>query len=95
MNTRIGPTFFPAIQISLRFFQTLEALAFERSFLRVSDTRFHFSFAIGIFNPARHSHDAVVCEHISKEWIESGIVNVRNDDSFAQIIENYQTRTPT
>ena len=68
---------------------------FQRSFLRVSDTRFYFSFAIGIFNPARHSHDAVVCEHISKQRVECGIVNVRNDDFLAQIIENYQTRTPT
>jgi hypothetical protein len=81
--TRICPAFFPAIQISLRFFQTLEAQTFERSFLCVSDTRFYFSFSIGIFNPARHGHDAVVGEHIPKEWIESGIVDVRYDDSLA------------
>src|SRR5208282_1537823 len=95
MNARIGPTFFPAIQISLRFFQTLEALAFEWSFLRVSDTRFYFPLAIGIFNPARHRHHAVVCEHIAKKWIECGIVDVRNEDSLAQIIEHHDARTPT
>jgi hypothetical protein len=61
----------------------------------VSDTRFHFSFAIGIFNPAGHGHDAVVCEHIPKEWIESGIVDVRYDDSLAQIIEHHDARAPT
>src|SRR5579864_3077004 len=95
MNARIGPAFFPTIQIRLRFLQTLEALAFERSFLCVSDTRFHFSFSIGIFNPARHGHRAVVCKHIPKKWIESGIVDVRYDDSLAQIIEHHDARTPT
>jgi len=95
MNARIRPTFFPTIQIGLRFFQTLEAQAFERSLLRVSDTCFHFSFAIGIFNPARHGHDTVMCEHVPKKWIESGIVDVRNEDSFTKIIENHQARAPT
>jgi hypothetical protein len=35
-----------------------------------------------------------LCEHVPKKWIESGIVDVRNDDSFTEIIENhhgYQT----
>ena len=80
---------------SLRFFQTFEAQSFERSFLSVSDARFHFPFAIGIFDPAGHGHDAVVRKHIPKEWIESGIVDVRNDDALAQIIENHHARTPT
>jgi len=72
-----------------------EAQSFEWSFLCVSDTGFHFSFAIGIFNPARHGHDPVVCEHIAKQGVENGIVDVRNDDSLAQIIEHHQARTPT
>ena len=37
MNARIRPAFFPAIQIRLRFLQTLEAHPFERGFLRVAD----------------------------------------------------------
>jgi hypothetical protein len=64
----------------------------ENSF-SVSDTRFYFSFTIGVFNPARHGYNAVVRQHIPKKWVESGIVDIRNDDSFAQIVENYQTRT--
>ena len=95
MDTRIGPARFPAIEIRLRFFQALEAQSFERSFLCVPHARFHFPFAIGIFDPARHGHDAVVCEHIPKQWIESGIVDVRSDDALAQIIENHDARTPT
>jgi hypothetical protein len=89
MNARICPTFFPTIQINLCFFQTLKAQSFERSLLRVSDTCFHFSFAIGIFNPARHGHNTVMCEHVPKKWIERGIVDVRNGDSFTEIIENH------
>jgi len=37
MDARVGPAFFPAIQILLRFFQPLEAHPFERRFLRVAD----------------------------------------------------------
>src|SRR6266446_6818766 len=61
----------------------------------MSDPCFHFSFAIGILNPAGHGHNTVVREHIPKEWIESGIVNISNDDSLAQIIEHHDARTPT
>ena len=95
MNARIGPAFFPTIQRALRFLQTLEAQTFERSLLRVSDTCFHFSFAIGIFNPAGHGHDAVVCQHIPKEWIESRVVDVSDDYALAEIIEYHDARTPT
>ena len=37
VDARIGPVRFPAIQIGLRLFQTLEALSFQRSFLGVAD----------------------------------------------------------
>ena len=37
VNARVGPARFPAIQVSLRFFQALKALTFERSFLRMTD----------------------------------------------------------
>jgi hypothetical protein len=37
MDARVRPALFPTIQIRLRFFQTLEALPFERRFLRVAD----------------------------------------------------------
>jgi hypothetical protein len=95
MNARICPTFFPAIQMGLRLLQTLEAQTFERGLLCVSDTRFHFSFAIGILDPAGHGHHAVVCEHIPKEWVKSRIVDVSDDYALPQIVENHQARTPT
>src|SRR5579863_9910601 len=37
VNPRIGPEFFPAIQMGLRFFQTLEAEPFQRRFLGMAD----------------------------------------------------------
>ena len=67
MNARIRPTFFPTIQIGLRLFQTFEAHPFERSSLGVTDAGFHFSFAIRILDPARQRHQAIMCEHISKQ----------------------------
>ena len=50
VNARIGPARFPLIQIRLSLFQAFEAHSFQRRFLRVADTGFHFPFAIGISN---------------------------------------------
>ena len=48
VDARVGPALFPVIEMSLGFFQSLEAQAFQRCFLRVTDARFDFAFAIGI-----------------------------------------------
>ena len=62
MNARVGPVSFPAIQISLRIFQALEALAFERSFLRMTDARLDLAFAIRVLHSAWKRCDAVVLQ---------------------------------
>jgi hypothetical protein len=36
-----------------------------------------------------------VGEHIAKQWINRGIVNVRNQDAFFQVVENDDPRTTT
>ena len=64
VDARVGPAQFPVIEIGLSFLQAFKALSFERCFLRVADTGFHFPFAIGILDPARHGHHAIVREHI-------------------------------
>ena len=51
---------FPVIQIGLRLFQALEALPFQRCFLRVADAGFDFPFAIGISHAAWQRDGAVV-----------------------------------
>ena len=79
---------FPVIEVGLGFFQTLEAQAFQRCFLRVADAGFDFAFAIGILNAAGHGHRAVVREHIAIERIQSGIVNVGDEHALAQIVEH-------
>ena len=61
----------------------------------MSDRCFHFSFAIGILNPAGHGHDTVVRKHIPKKWVESGIVNVRSEHALAQIVEHYNAHAAT
>lgn len=48
VNARIGPVRFPAVQIRMRFFQALEALAFERSVLGVADSALDLALAIRI-----------------------------------------------
>ena len=49
----------------------------------MADPRFHFPFAIRIFDPARQRHDTIVCEDISKQWIEDRIVDVSTQYTFS------------
>ena len=95
MDARVGPAFFPAVEIPLRFFQALEAHPFERGSLGVADPRFHFPFAIRILDPARQRHHAVVREHISKQWVDGGIVDVGNRYTFPQVVQNDHSRGTT
>jgi hypothetical protein len=78
-----------------RFLQALETHPFERRSLGVADPRFHFPFAIRILDPARQRHHAVVCEHVSKQWVDGGIVDIGNRHAFLQVVENYDSRTTT
>ena len=82
----------PVIEISLGFLQALEALALERRFLRMADPGFDFTFAIRISDAAGHGHHAVVGQHIAIERIERGIVDVRREHAFAQIVEHHDAR---
>ena len=87
MDTSIRPALFPAIEVRLRFFQTLEAHPFERGSLGMADAGLHFPFAIGILDPARQSHHTVVREYISEQRVDGGIVEVGNRHPFFQVVE--------
>jgi hypothetical protein len=54
----------------------------------VPDARFDFAFAIRIADATRQGDHAVVREHIAIQGIERGIVDVRGDDAFAEIVED-------
>src|SRR5438445_8418866 len=95
VDAGIVTTSLPMVQISLRFFQALEAFSLERCFLGVSDGGLDFSFSIGIFDPARQGDHAVVGEDVAIEWIQSGIVDVGDEHAFAQVIEHDDTGTTT
>ena len=88
MDAGVGPALFPAIEISLGFFQSLEAQTFEWRFLRVTDTGLDFAFAIWILDAARHGDGAVVGEHIAIERVERRIVDVGDEHALAQIVEH-------
>jgi hypothetical protein len=83
VDARVGPALFPVIEVGLGFFQTLEAQAFQRCSLCMTDARFDFAFAVGILNAARHGHRAVVREHVAIKRIQRGIVNVGDEHTFA------------
>ena len=95
MNPRIGPAFFPAIQMSLRFFQTLEAEPFQRSFLRMADARLHLAFSIRILNAARHGDGAIMGQDVAVQRVERWIVDVGREHAFAQVVEHNHSRCST
>src|SRR5215204_6315928 len=93
VNARISPVCFPAIEISLCCFQTLEALAFEWCFLRMAHPGFNLTFSIGIFDATRQCDYTVMGQHVTIKWVECGIVNVRLEYSFTQIVEHHDSDT--
>ena len=90
----LAQLFLPTVEISLCFFQTLEAFTFERSFLGMADSCFHFAFAIGILNATGQCHRAVESKHISKQWIDGRIVDVGLEHTFTQIVEDDDPLVP-
>jgi hypothetical protein len=92
VDAGVGPALFPVIEVGLGLFQALEALPLERSFLRVSDAGFDFTFAIRVSDSARHSHHAVVRQHVAVERIDRRIVDVGCEDALAQVVEHHHTR---
>ncbi len=87
VDTRVGPVRFPAIEVGLRLIERLETQAAERCLLRVPDARFDLALAIGIADTTRQRDGAVVCEDIAIERIERGVVDVRGEDAFLEIVE--------
>ena len=94
VDARVGPAFFPAVEVGLGFLQALEAQAFQGCSLRMADAGFDFAFPIRILNAARHGHRAVVREHITIEGIQSGIVKVGDEHALAQIVEDHDACGP-
>jgi len=95
VDARIGPTRLPMVQVSLRFFQTLKPLSFERRFLGMADAGFDLTFSIWVSHPTGHGDHAIVGQQIAIERIERGIVNVRSEHALAQIVEHYNAHAAT
>ena len=45
-------------------------------------------FAIGVADAARQGDDAVVGQHVAVERIECGVVDVRGEDAFLEVVEH-------
>jgi hypothetical protein len=85
VNACVGPAFFPLIQVVLRFFDAFEALPFELSLQRVTDTAFTLPLRSG--SPTRQGMDcAVVCQHIAVERVQRGIVNIGFEHALTQVV---------
>src|ERR1017187_3461845 len=88
MDARIGPARFPLIQVILRCLETFEAETFQRCLLRVPDSALDLSLPVRMPNPAWQGYRAVMPEHIAIQRIECGVVYIRGENAFAQIIED-------
>src|SRR5262249_20666220 len=89
---RIGPAFLPAVEVSLGFFQTLEAKSLQRRLLCVSNSGFDLAFAVRVLYAAGQSNRAIVMEHVPIQRVERGIIHIGREHTLAQIIENDNTR---
>jgi hypothetical protein len=95
VDSRVGPSFFPVVEISLRRLHRFEAQAFERSLLCVPDAGFHFALAIRVGDRARQGRGVVVLEHVRVQRIERRVVNVGLQNALGQIVEHHHTRRAT
>ena len=91
MDARVGPAFLRVIQVGLRLFQALEALALQRRLFGMANAGFDFTFSIWILS-ARQGDHAVVCQNIAIQWIQTGIVDVGDQNTFFQIVQNHDSR---
>ena len=83
MDARVRPTFFPAVEIGLSFFQALEAQSLQRRLLRVAHARLDFALTIRILDATRHGNGTVVGEHVTVERIQGGVVDVGDEHALA------------
>ena len=80
------------IEVGLRLVDGFETEPLQRCLLGVTDTRFDLALPIRISDTAGQRDDAVVGQHVTVEWIELGVVYVRLDDAFAQVVEDDDAR---
>jgi hypothetical protein len=54
----------------------------------VPDAGFDLALAIGVADATRERDDTVVREHVAVERIEGGVVDIRREDAFLEIVED-------
>jgi hypothetical protein len=79
----------------LSFFQTFEAQPLQWRLLGMGNARFHFALAIWILHAARQSDSSTVLQQIAVQRIDRGVVDIRREHTFAQIVQHHDTRGPT
>ena len=95
MDARVGPARFPLIQVILRLLETFETETFQRCLFRVPDSALDLSLPVRMPDPAWQGYRTVVPEHVAIQRIECGVVYVRRENAFAQIIEHNHTSDTT
>ena len=88
VDAGIGPAPLPAVEIRLSDVEPLEAEAAQRRLLGVADGRLDLALAIGIADAAWQGDDAVVGQHVTVERIERGVVDVRGEGAFLEVVEH-------
>src|SRR5207244_4595320 len=88
VNAGVRPVRLPAIEIRLRVLESLEAEPAQRRLLRVTDAGLYFPLAIGIADATRERDDVVMGQHVAIERIQRGVVDVRREHAFFEIVED-------
>ena len=68
------------------------SIPLQRRLLYVTDPGFDLPFAIRIADPTRQRDRAVLGEDVAVERIEAGVVDVRREHAFLQIVEDDDAR---
>ncbi len=54
----------------------------------MADTRLDLALAIGVAHPARERDRAIVLEYVAIQRVQLGVVDVRRDDAFLEVVEH-------
>ena len=72
VDAGIGPAFLPVIEMYLGLLEALETHPLQGRFLCMVDATFDLALTVGVSDPARQCHHAVVGEHVVVQGIELG-----------------------
>jgi hypothetical protein len=88
MDARCRPLGFPVLQEGVLLLDRLEAPALQCRGLGVADGVFHAALAVGVANPRRVGHHAVVLQGCGVDRVEFRLVQVGLEHALLEVVEH-------